>query len=69
MSLTNAEIEKIKALFKEQDLDGDEYITLEEFKVILGEGFTDEDVRGFLAEADANADGKITLDEYLSASE
>lgn len=69
MALTAEEKERVRQLFAKHDCNGDGVITAEEFKQVLGGGFTAEEVRDFLAEADINGDGLIDLNEYLAASE
>lgn len=68
MALTAKQRAELVNRFSRMDLDHNGEVTHEDFKKTLGDGFTDEDVDAFIAEADVNGDGKFNLQEYLSAS-
>ncbi|KAK2660338.1 hypothetical protein Ddye_006871 [Dipteronia dyeriana] len=58
--------EQLKAIFKEQDADGNGRLTREELRKVyekLGSRYPDWRVRRSLSHADTNGDGSISLDE------
>eukprot|EP01080_Neovahlkampfia_damariscottae_P000144 gene144-4390_t len=61
--------DKLKAMFKEWDKDGNGVIDKDELKKgtkSLGLDFDDATIENMLSEADKNGDGQIQLDEFIA---
>lgn len=69
MVLTDDEIKIIKALFCKQDLNGDDYITLSDFRGILNEQFCDDEINIMLNDGDINTDNNTGIDSCISSCE
>lgn len=59
-----SDIQQIKEIFRQIDLDNDGYITKEEMRE-SSKRFSDEEVESFFALGDVNEDGIIDLDEFI----
>lgn len=69
MVLTDDEIKIIKALFCKQDSNGNDYITLADFRAILDEQFSDEGINVTLTNEILTIDDKTGLDSCLPSRE
>jgi Ca2+-binding EF-hand superfamily protein len=61
--------EAFRKTFDEYDVDGDGFLTAEDFKRITaqqGEELTTEHADAMIQMADSNADGKVSFDEYYA---
>ncbi|KAH9492973.1 hypothetical protein Btru_022796 [Bulinus truncatus] len=55
----------LRAAFKNFDVDGSGSITVEDLKVVLGKRGMANKAEDFIKEADANQDGKISIEEFI----
>ncbi|TDD20484.1 EF-hand domain-containing protein [Actinomadura sp. KC06] len=67
-----ADVNEYRATFELVDVDGDGYISTSELKNLmskLGHGITDTRAVEVVVAADANGDGKISLEEFTALME
>ena len=67
-----ADVESYRATFEMVDVDGDGYITTAELKNVmraLGREITDTRAVEVVVDADANRDGRISLEEFAALME
>ena len=72
MLVTNTEIDKMKRLFFQLDLNQDGYISVDEFqaglsKVVGALQMTSAEIKDLMKHMDANGDGKIDYQEFTAA--
>ncbi|EDT38599.1 putative signal transduction protein with EFhand domain [Burkholderia ambifaria MEX-5] len=67
-NLTDDQIKQIKIRFDEYDDDKDGIIVESEFKKILGEYLSDDEVNKMLKNMDTDENGGVSLDEFSKAN-
>jgi len=66
-TLTDKQIETIKSRFNDHDVDGNGFVTREEFQTILGDYYPDDYISKLLKDTDANNDGQVSYEEFLAS--
>lgn len=57
--------EQLYDAFDRLDVDSSGYITLENLREVLGNGYSDEEIQEIIREADTDNDGKVDKDEFI----
>jgi calcium-dependent protein kinase len=57
-------LDRLKRVFSEMDLDGDGFISSREFAHALNNKYSDEEVKTLMTEADLNGDGLVDFSEF-----
>merc|ERR1719409_2448226 len=58
--------ELLASTFRRFDVDNTGYITVENLKTVLGDGFGDKEAESLIAEADQVGDGRLSYEEFIA---